>query len=126
MIEIDEEKMETELNKVNPEQEADKPKQCACRHKHGKIVAVILVVLIVGAICWHVHPRPTGLKPGMYCAVELRRDMTSSTVPVTIIGELIATNREAILLKHTGLNCEQLWIPKSSIMYIECNKRRTE
>jgi len=110
--------METEFNKVNPEQEADKPKKCACGHKHGKYVVVILVVLIVGAICWHVHhPRSKGSKDhakqetlfdlelGTDCTVQFRRDAlggsTSLTSPTTtgingttfiIKGTLIAVN----------------------------------
>jgi len=119
--------METELNKVNPEQEADKPKKCACRHKHGMHVAVILVVLIVGAICWHVHPRPTGLKPGMYCAVELRRDAANGSAPISIRGELIAIYRDAILLEvadHSFIINDkpkqmQMWIPKNNILLVK-------
>jgi len=133
--------METEFNKVNPEQEADKPKKCACRHKHGKHVAVILIVLILGAICWHVHPRPTWLKVGTVYTVELRRDSAGGSAPVTISGTLIAINREAILLEvadHSLVTVyepgkervedkyqkTQFWIPKRNILFVKREEPR--
>ena len=132
--------METEFNKVNPKQEADKPKKCACRHKHGMHVAVILAVLIVGTICWHVHPRPSGLKLGTYYTVELRRDTADGSAPVMIRGELIAVYHEAILMEVTdhslvtvGLEMPQVkdeyrktqfWIPKSNILFVEYKEPR--
>jgi len=134
--------------------------QTKCTCKHGKIVAVILVVLIVGAICWHVHHLPRkgskddaksgtlfDMELGTDCTVQFRRDAlggsTSLTAPTTtgingttfiIKGTLIAVNHEAILLEqiddHYIVNdvpqLKQLWIPKSSILYIEYSKGRTE
>ena len=144
--------METEFNKVNPEQEADKPKKCTCRHKHGKIVAVILVILIVGAICWHVHPRPSGLKVGTVYKVQFRRDALGGSALVSpqtdnyngadvcITGTLIAVYHDAILLEvvdHSlitvGLEMPKVkdeyrktlfWIPKGNILFIEYKEPR--
>ena len=129
-----EEQMKTEFNKVNPEHEADKPKKCACRY--GKIFAVILGILIIGAICWHVHPRSSGLKVGTDYIVQFRGDaLGGPTSPfidsynggqVNAGGTLIAVNREAILLEVVDFTNmidgkprkTQLWIPKSSILLI--------
>ena len=119
--------METEFNKVNPEQEADKLGKCSCRHKHGKHVAVVIAILIVVAICWHVHPRPTWLKPGTVYTVELRRDAANGSAPVFISGKLIAIYRDAILMEvadHSFIINDkpkqvQMWIPKNNILLIK-------
>ena len=124
--------MEAEFNKVNPEQEADKPRKCDCRHKHGKHVVVILVVLILGTICWHVHPRPTWLKVGTVYTVELCRDVAGGSAPVAVSGTLIAANREAILMEVSNhsllINGEPqkslMWIPKSNILLIKYEEPR--
>jgi len=133
--------METVLNKVNPDQEADKPKKCTC--KHGKIIAAILVVLMIGVICCHVHhPRSIDPKPGTTCSVMFRRDVLggsalvspridrSDNETVTAFGTLIAVDREAILLEADNMihfidgvpQKKQLWIPKSNILLIEYKK----
>ena len=144
----------TEWNKVNPQPESGKPKKCCC--KRGKIIAVILVFLIAGAICCHIHhPRPRDamqemmidLKPGTVCTVQFRRDAlggsTSLISPTTtgvngttvsIKGTLVTVNHEAILLEqvdnHFIVNdmpqLKRLWIPKSSILLIEYSKSGTD
>ncbi|MCL2624584.1 MAG: hypothetical protein FWD31_13050, partial [Planctomycetaceae bacterium] len=106
--------------------------------------AVILVVLIVGAICWHVHPRPTGLKLGTDYTVQFRGDaLGRPTSPfidsynggqVNAGGTLIAVNREAILLEVVDFSNmiqgkpqkTQMWIPKSNILLIKYEIPRTE
>jgi len=110
------------------EQETDEPKKCTC--KHGKIIAVILVVLIV-AICCHIHHlRQASLMPGTYYIVQFRGDVLGTPVSPrddnynNIEGTLIAVNREAILLdRYVIVNDEpqmlRLWIPKSNILLIK-------
>jgi hypothetical protein len=112
--------------------EAEKSKQCPC--KCGKCAAAILITLLIaGIVCWHVHhPSRHRLmpKPGMECVIQLRRDAlgAGSDIPVSPItynrngadvmvrGEMIAVNREAILIS-SGPN--RFWIPKSNILLIE-------
>jgi len=50
----------TTFNEVARESEPDKPKRCSC--KYGKLVEAILVVLIAGIVCRHVH-RPKPVNP---------------------------------------------------------------
>ena len=117
--------METVFNKVNPDQETDRPKKCWC--KRGKIIAMILIVLIVGAICCHIHrlhhPHSTGLELGTYYTVHLCRNAVDGSAPVSVKGRLIADHREAILLDASdNSSVQQFWIPKSNILFIEHRK----
>jgi len=129
------------LNEVGKESESDKPKKSPCKRR--KCVAIILAVLIVGAICCHIHhfhhsrSRSIDPEPGTICTVQFRRDAlggASLTSPLTnkhngaevsLGGTLIAINREAILLEYSDPSrygqpgTRRLWIPKSSILLIE-------
>jgi len=135
----------TQFNEVGTASEAEKPKKCPCKCK--AIVAAILVVLIAGAICWHVHrplqnPQPTDseisseidLKPGGYYTVFIRRDMlgAATNLPisptatsingasVSVQGRLLDINHEALLLENTDRGGRSLyWIPKNSILMIQ-------
>ena len=126
-------------NEATKESGADKSRQCACKCR--KFAVVILVVLIAGIICWHIHhPRRheklLGLKPGMDCTVQFRRDalaLTTSTSPtvdvangtnVSISGKLLDFNREAILFEYQFIINDKpqqmrCWIPKNSILFIK-------
>jgi hypothetical protein len=125
------------------ETETAPPKTCLC--KCGKHSAIILILLIAGVICWHIHrplhPGPhVDPKIGTMCTVQFRRDAlgAGANIPVSptvnisdgasvsIGGQFQGINHEAILLEYDGINAEnqrvrpcQLWIPKSSILLIE-------
>ena len=101
------------------EPEPAKPKwvlecHCVCR----KFVIVIVVILIIGAICCHVHrPRShwSGPKPGNGCKVYF-----VSGSQVFIDGVVVAVKRDGILLKKSVSNPYGLvWIPQKNILYIE-------
>ena len=113
------------------EPETAKPKcHCVCR----KFVVAIVVILIIGAICCHVH-RPRSHwgdpKPGTFCTVQFNNNTVSPLVDisngarVTVSGELVAIRRDAILLKTfregtaNQVVDELVWIPKSSILLIK-------
>ena len=130
----------TQFNEVGPAPEPEKPKKYPCK---CRIIGIaILVVLIAGVVCWHVHrthrSQTTNLEPGKTCVVYLRRDAlglsTTASPSVTTVnntdlilgGKLVAVTREAVLLERVnatrtrnGMSIpEQLWIPKESILYI--------
>ena len=143
--------METKFNEVTRDSGTDKLKPCSC--KCGKSLMAILIILIVGIFCWHVHRpkpsrwRPIDLEPGTMCTVQFRRDVlgAATTLPVSptansingstvsIQGELVAVTHEAILLdqvdEHYIVNdvprMQRFWIPKSSILSIEYESART-
>ena len=109
----------TQFNEVGLASELEKPKKCPCQ---CRIIGIaILVVLIAGAICWHVHrPKPIGLKPEMLCRVHLISD-------VSITGFVVAVNSEAILLQMTDdIHLNRVWIPRSNVVFIEYRKLQTE
>jgi len=131
----------TQFNEVGPASEPEKPKKCPCK---CRIIGIaILVFLIAGVVCWHVHrPKPIDpeidLKPGTYCIVQLRRDSlgaAGSPVPpttdqfngaiVSMRGTLLAINRDAILLEcivdyplNQPHEVRRHWIPKNNILLI--------
>lgn len=107
----------------------NKPERHSCVCK--KCVVAILIILVAGVICGHLHRPKLGLTPGRTCVVQFRRDIlggatnspgspTAARSEVCIQGRLIAVNREAILIKSTDLDeyWSQIWIPKSSILLI--------
>jgi len=127
------------FNEVGTASEPEKPKKCPCKCK--TTIAAVLVVIIAGVACWYTHhpnrPRTSGLeidlKPGTICVIQFRRDAlgASFAAPLTtaghvsIVGRVIAVDREAIILERTedayrmgGAPIERLWIPKSSILLI--------
>ena len=136
------------LNEIGTEPE--KPKQCPCKCGKG-IVAILVLFLLAGVACWYIHhpnrPRYNNpemdLKPGTVCTVYFRSDSLGETanLPVSqtpnrinetqvfLHGELIAINREAILLRcpiyhypnneEVGVSTvEQFWIPRNNILFI--------
>ena len=125
------------FNEVGKEPETDKPKKSPC--KRGRFVVIILAVLIIGAICCHIHhfhhSRPRSIDPELdkFCTVQLRRDALGGSglvspltdnqngTDVALRGRLVAIDREAILLNHVDEQSRtwQLWIPKSSILLIK-------
>ena len=133
----------TSLSEVPSASEPEKPKKCLCECRI--IMVAILVVLVAGVVCWHVHfphrsqtTKITDLEPGKLCVVYLRRDAlglsTTASPSVTTVnntdlilgGKLVAVTREAVLLERVnetrtrnGVSIpEQLWIPRESILYI--------
>ena len=137
--------METVFNKVSPEPEGEKPKKCCCMR--GKIIAAILAVLVIGAICCHIHhSRSKGVKNdvkvgtlfdmelGTECTVQFRRDaLGGSTSPispntttinrtdVSVNGTLIAVNNEAILLEYADYRDIMNDAPRLKRMWIPKN-----
>jgi len=128
----------------------NKSTKCSC--KCGRFGAVVLIILIAGIVCWHIHrPKPAKQEfepyPGTICTVQFRRDVLGAardlpigpTVAntngaiVTLRGELIAVNREAILLDQVNdqyiendvPRMKRFWIPKSSILTIEYEPARS-
>ena len=116
------------------ESETEKSAKCACGCKCSKFAAVILIILIAGIVCWHIHhpkhhPAPiAGLKPGTQCIVHLRQDALGNNdapvVPLTVIDGvavvrvvLIAMDHEAVIVDNGGQ--QRYWIPKSSILCIQ-------
>ena len=132
------------------ETEAEKPKMCSCKCGKGA-VAVILIFLIAGVICWYVHhPNRTlpsiELKPGTICIVHFRdaldirpRGLNAPTTTirdgrvVSALGEVIAVNQDAIILEQVNYHyfvngvpqMKRFWIPKSSILFIEYHSSET-
>ena len=116
------------------EPETEKSKTCSCKCK--KHAAVFLIILVLSSIvCWHVHrvPRPPiGPEPGTGCTIQFRRDALGSAgdlpvlpiariingtiASISISGELIAIDHEAILISSEQ---KRFWIPKHSILFIE-------
>jgi len=108
-----------------------KPEMCK------KCVAAVVVFVLLGAVCYHVHhPRWTGPKPGTDCQVQFKSEYFTGTyrdgVPpeerrIAMSGELVAVKRDAILLRTVSLpftdynnaKYRLLWIPKKSILFIE-------
>ena len=140
----------TQFNEVVAASELEKPKKCPCKCK--AIVAAILVVLIAGVVCWHVHrplqnPQPTNseisseidLKPGRYYTVFFRRDMLGvsrefgigptvtaiNSASVSVRGRLLDINHEALLLENTDRGRSLYWIPKNSILMIQIGHTTT-
>ena len=127
-------------NEIGSETETLKRCLCKCR----LVATAILVVLIAGVVCWHIHhpkrSHAVGIdpQPGTKCTIHFRQDAfilranTGTSLPiidtgattVAFTGTLIAMNREAILVivepnpNDVGL-VRQFWIPKSSILLIE-------
>jgi hypothetical protein len=112
--------------------ETENPKKCSCHCR--PFAAVILIILIVGIICWHVHrphhhpPHPPGIpKIGTVCTVQFHMDALgcAGNLPVgsiggegiSIRGKLIAITPEAVILKCS--DDTRLWIPQSSILLIQ-------
>jgi hypothetical protein len=125
----------TSFNEVGRDSETKEPKKLPC--KRGKFVAIILTILIVGAICCHIHhSRPIGPKPGTHCTVQFRRDVLGETTNLVspqanifngsvayVEGELITVNREAILLRiRVNNQTKRVWIPKKWVLLIEYNE----
>jgi len=127
----------TSCNEVNPATESEKPKKCSCKCK--AIVAAVLVVLIAGVVCWHVHRPNCVLSQSIAPKVGARCDVIFFGENTSLSGTLIAIDHEAIILevilnpliqidgkaddkKTFIVNPDrvilQYWIPKSSIKRI--------
>ena len=138
--------METKFNEVANATESGK------LGKHHKFMVAILVILIAGIVCWHIHrpklarlPGSIDPKPGTICIVQFRQDalgpMQGFTPATQIINgavvlakvELIAISHEAILFDQVNASyivngipkMKRFWIPKSSILSIEFEPTRT-
>ena len=114
------------------EPETAKPKcHCVCR----KFVVAIVVILIVGAICCHVH-RPhwrwNGPKVGTECTVQF-----DTGAVVFISGTLVDVKRDAIFLQTVEYewnqdqqvskpNAKLMWIPKKNILFIQYKDEKIE
>jgi hypothetical protein len=106
------------------ETEAEKSKTCPC--KCGKHGAVILILLIAGVICWHIHrphhrpPHPpVGPMVGAECVVQLREDVAGKDC--VLRGRLMESDPHAILLENGG-DGVGYWIPSHHVLFITYKK----